>query len=167
VGANPLPGGRIGTLVVGGQSVAVSQTGIAPSTPNAPSGPSIGVTGFAYSLTASGSGDGMEYRFDWGDGRYSAWSDGAASVAWSAGGTYAIRAQGRNRYCPSLVSAWSAPLNLTIYRPEDKVAHDFDHNGVPDLIWQDEEKRRVVIWFMGGPNGSSWYLAGGSWGQGT
>jgi len=124
VGANPLPGGRIGTLVVGGQSVAVSQTGIAPSTPNAPSGPSIGVTGFAYSFTASGSGDGMEYRFDWGDGRYSAWSDGAGSVAWSAAGTYAVRAQARNRYCPSLVSAWSAPLNLTIYRPEDILTNE-------------------------------------------
>lgn len=53
-----------------------------------------------------------EYRFDWGDGRYSSWSSSQkASHAWSEPGTYSVKAQARY---PGIVSDWSEPKTVTI-----------------------------------------------------
>lgn len=32
---------------------------------------------------------------------------------------------------------------------------DFDGNGVPDIVWQNEATRQVVVWYMGGSDGST------------
>jgi hypothetical protein len=33
-------------------------------------------------------------------------------------------------------------------------AADFDHNGTPDLLFQNRDSRQLSIWYMGGPNSS-------------
>ncbi len=35
-------------------------------------------------------------------------------------------------------------------------AADFDRDGVPDLLWQNDTTRQVTVWFMGGPQGSTY-----------
>lgn len=49
-----------------------------------------------------------------------------------------------------------------------KATGDFDRNGVPDLIWQEDSTRAVTIWYMGGARGDEllgWmYLHGGATG---
>jgi hypothetical protein len=44
---------------------------------------------------------------------------------------------------------------------------DMDGNGVPDLVWQNDETRTVGTWFMGGPQGTTFlgsaYQAPGSY----
>lgn len=34
-------------------------------------------------------------------------------------------------------------------------AADFDGNGKPDLVWQNETTREATAWFMGGAQGST------------
>jgi len=34
-------------------------------------------------------------------------------------------------------------------------AVDFDGNGVPDLVWQNDSTRQVTVWYMGGPGGAT------------
>ncbi len=42
-------------------------------------------------------------------------------------------------------------------------AADFNRDGVADLVWQNDASRQVVLWYMGGANGSalqSWTYVG-------
>jgi transglutaminase-like putative cysteine protease len=64
----------------------------------------------------------VEYRFDWGDGTYSAWSpQPSATKTYSTPGTYFVRAQARCAVNPSVTSGWSAALSVTI-TPRDPCA---------------------------------------------
>jgi len=89
------------------------------NTPNQPNGvTSSSTTGRTYTYSTGGSysslGYSVEYRFDWGDGSYSAWSSSTtASHYWSSVGTYTVRVQARSAYT-SVVSSWSSGLTVSI-----------------------------------------------------
>ncbi len=97
-----------------------------PDAPSVPDGPSSGLIDSTYSFSASATdpeGDSVAFRFDWGDGRISPWSDpvpsGAsvtASHAWFLPGEYAVRAQARDE--SGNTSNWSDQLGVWILAPE-------------------------------------------------
>jgi len=94
----------------------------APNTPSTPSGPNSGQRGVSYQISSSASdpdGDNVAIRFSWGDGDTSAWSSYVTSgssvtvsKAWSAAGTYSVRAQAKDAI--GTVSGWSAGRSITI-----------------------------------------------------
>jgi len=89
------------------------------TTPNTPSGPTNGFPNVSYAYTTGGSscsqGHSIEYRFDWGDGTYSAWSSSTiASHSWPAAGSYTVKAQARCSINHSIVSGWSPEKIVTI-----------------------------------------------------
>jgi hypothetical protein len=91
------------------------------SAPSQPVGPVAGIPTVAYTYMTGGAvsniGDTLEYQFDWGDGTFSSWqSSTTASKAWAAGAAtpYPVRARARCISHPSIVSGWSAPLNVFI-----------------------------------------------------
>ncbi len=89
------------------------------STPDTPAGPVSGDAAEELTFTAEGAicseGHPLEYRFDWGDGTYSAWSSSeSASNSWDTEGTYAVRAQARCANDASVVSGWSAARSVTV-----------------------------------------------------
>lgn len=102
--------------------VQVSGEGIAGHrvpAPLRPYGPSSGVAGGSYTYYTiadpCSAGHPVQYRFDWGDGTYSAWSSSySAAKKWSTPGTYNIRAQARCAVTHSIVSPWSSVRTVTI-----------------------------------------------------
>jgi hypothetical protein len=89
------------------------------SSPATLSGPISGGTGVTYTYSTGGStsnlGHPTQYRFDWGDGTYSAWSSSTSvSHSWTSAGTYAVKAQARCAIHTSIVSEWSQSLQVTI-----------------------------------------------------
>ena len=114
--ANPL------TITMSGRrSVTASFSAIAEtvSTPTTPSGQTSGSTTTSYSYSTGGAssnlGHTLEYRFDWGDGTYSAWSAStSASKSWTSAGSYSVRGQARCASHNAVVSAWSSGLTVTI-----------------------------------------------------
>ena len=93
--------------------------------PNTPTGPAGGIAGTSYSYQTGGStsnqGHTVEYRFNWGDGSYSAWSTAtSASHTWAAVGTYAVKAEARCQ-THTTVTAVSAGLAVGIYSTTDMV----------------------------------------------
>ena len=116
------------TGVVSGWSSAFSVTANVEmiSTPSVPSGPAGGQPGTSYSYTtgsaASSLGHAVEYRFDWGDGSYSAWSSSAsASHSWATAGTYQVRAQARCGTHTGAVSGWSSALAVGMFSTANMV----------------------------------------------
>jgi len=104
-------------------SVTVSLNGVGVAEivtiPNILTGPVRGTVGVAYSYTTGGStsslGHPVMYRFDFGDGTYSAWSSStSASHFWSYPGTFTIKAQAQCSTDTSIVSGWSSGLMVTI-----------------------------------------------------
>jgi len=98
---------------------------IANHAPNPPATPSGPTTAFKDSLCLfktvanDPDGDSVAIRFAWGDGDTSDWSPLVASAetvslshSWQTGGTYAIRAQAKDKY--NAVSNWSDPFEITI-----------------------------------------------------
>ncbi|MFO7674721.1 MAG: PKD domain-containing protein [bacterium] len=93
-----------------------------PNTPAAPSGPSSGGVGVPYSFSSSAvdpDGDNIAIRFDWGDGDTSDWSllvasgdTASARHAWTATGTYLVKAQAKN--LNNAVSDWSGSSGIVI-----------------------------------------------------
>ncbi|UCF12943.1 MAG: PKD domain-containing protein [Thermoplasmatales archaeon] len=93
-----------------------------PEIPLMSSGPIFVEMGVEYTYTSSAvdvDGDQIRFRFDWGDGNLSDWSDLVASNTlvsmsyyWSSIKTYMVRviAQDEN----GLNSSWSMPLNVTV-----------------------------------------------------
>jgi len=77
----------------------------------------IGI-GLSATYTAGGSvsseGDVVEYQFDFGDGRQSAWGAATATYSWSAPGTYAVAARARSVADNTIVSGWSTPLIVEV-----------------------------------------------------
>ena len=104
------------------ESVTISASVPLPhtvTTPNTPSGPTNGFPSVSYAFTTGGSscsqGHSIEYRFDWGEGAYSAWSSSTiASHSWPAAGSYAVKAQARCSINHSIVSGWSSEKTVTI-----------------------------------------------------
>ena len=94
------------------------------STPVTPSGPTNGTVGEGYPYSTGGSSipdtdhaNAVQYRFDWGDSTNSEWLPiGTTGVgkAWTAPGTYAVRAQARCAIHTEVISDWSPVLSVTI-----------------------------------------------------
>jgi hypothetical protein len=86
-----------------------------PAKPAVPNGPSSGVLDSLYDFTSTATdpdGDDICYRFDWGDGDTSDWTDwvksgqpGGASHSWRSNGVFAVKAQAKDT--GGVVSAWS------------------------------------------------------------
>lgn len=102
-------------------SVTIVITGESVSPPNIPSGPTSALTNTTYSWTTgnsvSSAGNQVQYRFYWGDGSNSPWlSVGtvASSHSWAGPGTYLVTAQARSAANPSVTSAISAGLQVTV-----------------------------------------------------
>jgi streptogramin lyase len=100
------------------------------SIPNTPSGPKDGIVGAEYTYSTGGSSSDLghppEYRFSWGDGTYSDWSDSpVASKSWSSSGGYSVKAQARCSIDTSIGSNWSGTLTVSVIQ-----------NDLPDLTGQ-------------------------------
>ena len=103
------------TAVSTSVGIAIDESVSAPSTPSGPAGGTAG-TSYTYTTGSSTSslGHAVEYRFDWGDGIYSAWGSGtSASHSWTAVGAYAVQAQARCAMHTS-VTAISTALSVGI-----------------------------------------------------
>jgi outer membrane protein assembly factor BamB len=106
----------------------------APDAPGAPTGPSSTRKNSLCDFTAIASDpddDGVSYRFDWGMGDTSAWSDWVPSGkpvtmrhAFRRAGTPAVRAQARD--INEAMSAWSTPLSVTIPNPHAPQIYDME-----------------------------------------
>ncbi len=120
------------------------------STPNAPSGPSQGIINIPYVYSTGGSlcsqGHSVEYRFDWGDSTYSAWSASiSVSHSWSSANTYTVRVEARCSVNNAIISDWSSGTSVTIYTcfPPSTPANPSPSDGVhgvsinSDLDWTD------------------------------
>jgi len=93
-----------------------------PNTPAIPSGPSTAPKDsgcFFTSITTDPDGDGVSYRFSWGNGDTSEWggwtqsgAPGGAMYAYPSAGTFQVRAQARD--ANEARSGWSNPLSVTI-----------------------------------------------------
>jgi hypothetical protein len=106
--------------------VQINLTITNPSIPtgNVPAEPPGGNTGTSYTFSTGGStcsnGSPVEYQFDWkGDGSdLSSWDSATQLKTWvvpSAPGTYSVKAKARCANFPSLESAWSGGLSVTIH----------------------------------------------------
>jgi len=93
-----------------------------PDAPSMPTGPSAGRTGLSYSFASWATdpeGDSVSIRFAWGDGDTSEWQayvqsgdTVTATHAWSATGTYAVRAQASDTR--GTVSEWSLAFAVIV-----------------------------------------------------
>jgi len=96
-----------------------------PNTPAIPTGPSSAPKDsgcYFTSISNDPDGDGVSYRFDWGNGDTSDWTQwvpsgypGGAMQAYPCSGTFQVRAQARD--ANEARSAWSYPQSVTIYIP--------------------------------------------------
>lgn len=89
------------------------------SRPNRPTGPSSGKKGKRLCYTTGGSTDTLghkvQYRFDWGDGKISSWSNRTkACHAWRKPGIYYVKAQARCAVKTSITSQWSLAKRVKI-----------------------------------------------------
>ena len=120
VEANTTQLNRIGAVLVNGQSYVITQLGTssAPTKPNPPGGPDTVIAGEQATFTGSGStvpaGGDVEYRFSWGDSRYSGWSALPQQVTWSTPGQYDVKTQARSTVSFSNVSVWSDARTVTV-----------------------------------------------------
>jgi len=64
-------------------------------------------------------------------------------TVWYIGGAGGAVLQGWNYLSQSSISGWHVVA-----------AADFDGNGVPDLVWQNDSTRQVTVWYMGGAGGA-------------
>jgi len=88
------------------------------STPDTPEGPVSGQINQELSYTAQGAesnlGHAVEYRFDWGDGRFSDWNGQIQEHSWQSEGNYLVKAQARCSQHSDIVSIWSEGLSVHI-----------------------------------------------------
>jgi outer membrane protein assembly factor BamB len=97
----------------------------APNTPGAPTGPSSAPKDSLCTfttITTDPDGDGVSYRFDWGNGDTSTWTDWVPSgqpatmqYAFPRAGTPGVRAQARD--VNEAMSPWSNPHSVTVPNP--------------------------------------------------
>jgi|GEM_PF-2382008 len=79
--------------------------------PNAPLGPASGFVGQSVSFSTGGAtsnkGHEIQYRFDWGNGSFSAWGESSRNYSYISQGRYVVRAQARSNVNTSIESDWS------------------------------------------------------------
>ncbi len=102
--------------------VLTSCSVLPPFPPEEPVGPTSGDVGVAYSfsaVTTDPTGNPIAYRFCWGDGQMSDWSDFVPSGmpvtmfhSWDSAGTYTVKAQAKDIL--ELRSCWSCEHEITI-----------------------------------------------------
>jgi len=96
-----------------------------PETPAAPGGEVNGIVHEVYTfsaVTTDPEEDDIAYRFDWGDGNLSDWTDYVpsgtekqASYSWILGGIYQVRVRARDSY--GAMSGWSPAHEISIGAP--------------------------------------------------
>jgi methionine-rich copper-binding protein CopC len=88
------------------------------STPTTPAGPTTGAVGSSLSYSTGGSvsnlGHIVEYRFDWGNGSFSAWGSSSQSYTYTNVGSYSVKAQARCATHTTIVSAWSSGITVNV-----------------------------------------------------
>ena len=86
--------------------------------PDTPTGASDATVGASVTYTTGGSasnlGHPVEYRFDWGDGTYSAWGGPVQSHMYTTIRTYTVRACARCRFHRTTRTDWSWGINVTV-----------------------------------------------------
>jgi hypothetical protein len=118
-----------------------------PVTPSTPVGPSSVETGDEYVFETSSfdvDGDNISFRFDWGDGNFSNWSeyvDSNVSISMSHSWTYAsfveVRVIAQDE--SGLNSSWSLPLNVTVIQSVSGEIPSIDSG-----IYDNEEKQGIL-----------------------
>jgi hypothetical protein len=109
---------------------------------------SAGVPGWHVAAAADFNGDGVP-DIVW-------QNDSTRQVAvWYMGGSGGAEQQGAVWTSSAGVPGWSVVM-----------AADFNRDGVPDLVWQDDTTRQVALWYMGGSGGavvqsSTWISSAG------
>ena len=121
-GGGGYPGGGGGLPPGGGDSNDTLEQNNPPETPVKPSGPTFIEMGVEFTYTSSTydiDGDEIRYRFDWGDGNYSNWSNFMSSNTsvsmshhWSSISNYSVRVMAQDEN--SMNSSWSPVLNVTV-----------------------------------------------------
>jgi alpha-tubulin suppressor-like RCC1 family protein len=89
----------------------------APNTPNMPTGPESGMKDTQMSFAAFATdpdGDALSYRFNWGDGKLSAWGNAVQSHSWDTAGLYDVAAQAMDP--EGAVSPWSAVKVVSVFQ---------------------------------------------------
>jgi len=114
--------------------------------PDQPSGPENGYIGATYTFTASGSscshGHSVQYRFSWGTGDLSPWSDSnTATHSWDSPGGFYIGAQARCAEDTSIVSSWS--LSMLLIHIEDQECDFNVTNPYQGDVWQNGESQTI------------------------
>ena len=88
------------------------------SIPRIPTGLSKAKVGENVTFSSGGSisdlGGDLDYRFDWGDSRLSAWGDTLQSHIYLTAGTYTVKAQARSQLDTTILSNWSSGLTITL-----------------------------------------------------
>ena len=112
------------------------------STPAAPSGPGTGSPAISYGYftggSASNSGHSVQYKFDWDDGSDSGWlavGTTSASHAWSANGTYHVRAMACCATHTTVESLWSETHTLVISDSIGYYNSPASRQILPEVIW--------------------------------
>ena len=101
-----------------------------PTDPTTPNSPASGFIDTSYTFNTSATdpdGDPLEYQFDWGDGTSSSWGAASRSHAWSAAGTYCIKARARDSH--GALSDWSNCHNIAIAIPTYTITVTTGANG--------------------------------------
>jgi hypothetical protein len=104
------------------KTYGTSESSSPPNIPIVPSGPTtlpITVSGTYSTSTTDPDGNQVQYRFYWGDGTFSSWTNlvnsgqsSSKSTMWNSMGTYVVKAQARDSY--GLMSGWSTGLTVTV-----------------------------------------------------
>lgn len=152
----------------------------APYTPATPTGPTSGRKDSSYTFSTvvtDPDGDAVAYRFAWGNGDTSHWSNWVPSgtpvtlnYAYHRSGTYSIRAQAKDVY--EALSPWSNPLQITISNiaPNNPSTPSGPVTGLPNISYNfsssaiDLDGDSVAIRFdWGDGSTSNWssYVASG------
>gem|GEM_PF-5452210 len=122
--------------------VVVVENNVAPLTPSPPTGPSslqINEIGIYVTHTTDPNQDEIQYRFDWGDGTFSDWSDFVGSgeafslqYSWPDVGTYLVKSQARDDQ--GVLSSWSEALSVVVSNPQNNAPQ------IPDIDGPSEGK---------------------------
>ena len=122
------------------------------STPNTPSGPSIGKICQSLSFSTGGSssnlGHSVDYQFDWGDGSFSSWSSATQSHSYSSTGIKNIKARAHCQMHTSIVSGWSNIRLVSIYETpqSDFSAERFMGPVSMEVHFSDQSAGNVTNW---------------------
>ena len=111
------------TSEVSSWSGKLSVTIEAISTPRTPSGLISGTVGASYVYSTGDStselGHSIQYLFNWGDGTNSGWLPAGktkASKSWALPGTYSVKAKARCSTHHTIISSWSAALDVSMQK---------------------------------------------------